>query len=102
MQVKILRPTKSAMQSGRGKSLDWVIEPILPHARQPEPLMGWIGAQDTLSELRNRLRFKTLQAAQDFATRQGWDVMIELGQERQIKPKNYLDNFRQRPLTTES
>ncbi|MCK6623508.1 MAG: ETC complex I subunit, partial [Calditrichia bacterium] len=40
MTVRIYRPAKTAMQSGRGLTHDWVLE-FEPGARRPEPLMGW-------------------------------------------------------------
>lgn len=94
MKIRILQPAKSAMQSARGKSQGWIIQPVLPTARTPEPLMGWVSANDTASELLNRLSFATLQEAINFATRQGWDFNVEMPEQRKIKPRNYLDNFR--------
>ena len=92
--VRILRPAKSAMQSGRGKSQDWVIQPVLLSARMPEQVMGWVSAGDTLSEMQNKLRFATLDEAKAFADKRGWVYEVEAPAERVIKPRNYLDNFR--------
>lgn len=94
MQVRIYQPTKSAMQSGRGKQKAWLVEPCLLTARTPEPLMGWASAGDTLGELRNKLRFATKDEAIIFAAKQGWEYEVEEPEERLIKPRNYLDNFR--------
>jgi hypothetical protein len=94
MQVTILQPAPSATQSGKGKSNTWLIQPNLPTARLPEPLMGWSSAQDTISELQNRLRFATCAAAIAFAQQQGWEFTVAATAERVIKPRNYLDNFR--------
>jgi hypothetical protein len=94
MHVRILQPTKSAMQSGRGKSKMWVIQPVLPTARAPEALMGWIAAGDSASELNQRLQFSSREAAIEFAAKQGWDYSVIDPQQRQITPRNYLDNFR--------
>jgi hypothetical protein len=94
MQVRIYQPAKSTMQSGRGKQHDWLAEPCLLTARTPEPLMGWVSAGDTFSELRNKLRFATKEEAVAFAVKQGWEYEVEEPEARQIKPRNYLDNFR--------
>jgi len=94
MRVRILKPAKTAMQSGRGGTDEWHIEPELATARTPEPLMGWVSANDTLSELTGRLRFHTPEEAASFARRHGWDYTIELPSERRVLPRNYLDNFR--------
>ena len=94
MRVRLYRPAKSAMQSGRGRSHTWLIEPELLTPRMPEPLMGWISADDTFSELRRRLQFNSCEEAMDFARRQGWEAVIEEPAERRVTPRNYLDNFR--------
>lgn len=94
MQVRILQPAKSASQSGRAGCNGWIIQPVLATAREPEPLMGWIAAGDSLSELGGKLRFATQEEAVAFVTRQGWAYTVEAPAERIVKPRNYLDNFR--------
>lgn len=96
MQVRILRPAKSVMQSSHAEPF-WHIEPELPGARAPEPLMGWASAEDTLSTLHRRLRFNTRDEAVTFATRMGWGYSVEEPKDRVLAPKNYLDNFRWTP-----
>jgi hypothetical protein len=94
MRVRIYRPAKSAAQSGRGKTQAWLLEPEILTPRDPEPVMGWASAADTLGELADRMRFPTKEDAISFATRQGWDYILEEHAERRIRPRNYLDNFR--------
>lgn len=94
MRVRIYKPAKSAAQSGRANTRQWLLEPELMTPRAPEPLMGWVSAQDTLSELKGRLRFATRDEAISFATRKGFDVVLEEPTERSIRPRSYLDNFR--------
>ena len=94
MRVRIYKPAKSAAQSGRGRSSDWVLEPDLPTPRAPEPLMGWVGAGDTLSTLRNRLRFSEREEAVAFTERNGWAYTLGEPAARSIHPRSYLDNFR--------
>jgi hypothetical protein len=94
MRVRVFKPTKSAAQSGRAKSDQWVIEPELLTARSPEPIMGWASSGDTLGELKGRLRFSSLEDAMAFAKHKGWEAIVELPAERHINPRNYLDNFR--------
>lgn len=94
MRVRIFKPAKSAMQSGRGKTHTWLVEPELVTPRVPEPLMGWVSADDTLSELKRRLRFNSREEALAFAHKQGWETVVEEPGERRITPRNYLDNFR--------
>ncbi len=94
MRVRIYRPAKSAAQSGRAKTHEWVLEPEILTRRTPEPIMGWSSAGDTLAELANRLRFPMKEDAIAFAEKQGWDYVVEDAAERRIRPRNYLDNFR--------
>ena len=94
MRVRIFRPAKSTMQSGRAKYCEWWLEPEILTSRVPDPIMGWSSAGDTLGELANRMRFPMKEDAIAFAKRQGWDYIIEEPAERRIKPRNYLDNFR--------
>ena len=93
MQVRIYRPAKTAMQSGRaGNARAWVLEyePVAP--KQPDNLMGWLGSSDTTSQL--RLKFATRDEAVAFAKRKGLDYQMFDENTRQQKPKNYADNFR--------
>ena len=94
MRVRIFRPAKSAAQSGRANTYEWVLEPEIVTARAPEPVMGWSSAGDTLGELSDRMRFPMKEDAIAFAARHGWDYVLEEPAERRIRPRNYLDNFR--------
>ncbi len=94
MRVRILKPSVSVTQSACGcREQAWLIEPELETPRAPEPLMGWIAADDSLSSLRGRLRFSSREEAESFARKQGWTVMIEEPNERRVVPRSYLDNF---------
>jgi hypothetical protein len=92
VQARILRPAKTAMQSGRAQLRKWILEyePATPH--RPEPLMGWASAEDTLNEV--RLPFDTLEEAMAFADKLGLDYTVIAPHERTEKPKSYADNFR--------
>ena|SRR5215469_16997998 len=91
-RARIFRPAKTAMQSGRAGTLEWVLEYEPATPRTPDPLMGWSSAKDTLNQV--RLRFATLEEAKQFAEKRGIDYSVEEPQERRFKPKNYADNFR--------
>jgi hypothetical protein len=95
--VRIYRPAKSTMQSGRGKTNKWLLEYEVETPRRPEPLMGWTMSGDTLNQV--RLKFDTADEAVAFATSRGWDYTLDTSHERRVIPKNYGDNFRiDRPL----
>ena len=65
MKVKIYKPAKSAMQSGRGNSSKWVLEYEVESPRRPEPVMGWTAANDTLNQV--QMKFESKDAAIAFA-----------------------------------
>ncbi len=91
-RVRIYKPAKTSMQSGRGKTKDWVLEYDLESARVPEPLMGWIASGDTLNQV--RIPFDSSEEAVAFAKKHGWDYVVRQPRARRIPPKNYADAFR--------
>ena len=91
MTVRIYRPAKTAMQSGRGLTQEWVLE-FEPGARRPEPLMGWTSSDDTLAQV--RLSFANKDDALAYAAKHALQYVLEEPQERKVKPKAYADNFR--------
>ncbi|MBK6894990.1 MAG: ETC complex I subunit [Alphaproteobacteria bacterium] len=95
MHVKIFKPAKNTMQSGRGNTDEWVIEYETSSVRRPEALMGWTASGDTLNQV--RLKFTTMEAAISFAEDKGWDYTLQKPQERRIVPRNYGDNFKYEP-----
>src|SRR5262249_14488131 len=90
--ARIYRPSKTAMQSGTALTGKWLLEYEQATKREPDPLMGWISAGDTLNQI--RLRFDTLEEALAFAKREGLDYTIIEPQQRAPKAKSYADNFR--------
>ena len=90
--VRILKPAKTAMQSGRRNTRDWVLEFEPASRREPDPLMGWSSAHDTLNEV--RLHFATLDEAVAYAEKRGLDYTVAAPQARTEKQKSYADNFR--------
>jgi hypothetical protein len=95
MNVKIYKPSKSTMQSGRGKTEQWVLEYELLTARNPEALMGWASAGDTMNQV--RLKFDTCLEAENFARAKGWNFTTLPEQKRVVTPRNYVDNFKYTP-----
>ena len=89
-KVKIFKPTKTAMQSGLGKSDKWVIEYIVD---QPglNPLMGWESSTDTFSEL--NLEFSSKDKAIEYAKKNKIEFEIVEENKRKVVKKSYSDNF---------
>ena len=92
MTARIYRPAKTAMQSGRAKTQKWVLDYEQATRRQPDPLMGWSSASDTLNQV--TVRFDTLEEAIAFAKKQGLDYILEEPHDRKFKSMAYADNFR--------
>ena len=55
-RARILRPSKTAMQSGTALTRKWVLEYEPATKRVPDPLMGWVSARDTLNQVRLLMR----------------------------------------------
>ena len=93
MHVRIFRPAKTAMQSGRGNTHQWVLEyePLAP--KHNDTLMGWAGSRDTRGQ--TRLRFASQDAAVAFAEREGLAYVVHAEAPRKPAPiRSYSDNFR--------
>lgn len=95
LNVRIYRPSKTAMQSGRAKTDRWVLEYETETPRTPEPLMGWVASGDTLNQV--RLHFPSREDAEAYAREQGWAYSVAPAHERRLRPRNYVDNFRYLP-----
>ena len=89
-KAKIYIPTKSAMQSGLGKSDKWILD-FKTKDPGKYPLMGWESSTDTLSEL--KLEFSTKELAINYAKKKKIDFEIIDPKKRKIVKKSYADNF---------
>ena len=96
-EVRIYRPAKTAMQSGRSNTQDWVLEFEPSDRLQPDALMGWSGSHDTSRQL--KLRFPTKEDAVAYAKRRGLSYRVQVPKDRVVKPKAYADNFAYRPAS---
>ena len=63
-RAKIYKPTKSAMQSAKGKTKNWILEFDTLNT-SINPLMGWETSKDTMSEV--KLEFPTKEIAIKYA-----------------------------------
>ncbi len=92
MLARIFRPSKTAMQSGRAKASEWVLEFEPSAARRSEPLMGWTQTTDTESS-QIRLTFETREEAVGYAEAHG--LAFQLVDPKPAKKiiKAYADNF---------
>ena len=72
-RAKIFIPTKTAMQSGRGKTKKWVLAFETKNTKT-NPLMGWESGEDTLSEV--SLKFSTKEKAIEYAKKNNIDYQV--------------------------
>ncbi len=92
MKVRIFRPAKTAMQSGRGETRHWVLEGDAAPRTGIDRLMGWTGAADMSGQV--RLRFATREAAVAHAEAKGLEYEVIAPQEPRLALRAYADNFR--------
>lgn len=92
MMVRIYKPSKTAMQSGKAGTGQWVLEPEAAGAVAIDPLMGWSGSADTNKQV--ALSFPSKDEAIAYAERQGLAyTLVEPVQSRTAK-RSYADNFK--------
>ena len=89
-KAKIYRPTKNAMQSGKGNSRNWKLE-FDSLDNGVSPLMGWESSSDTMSEV--KLDFSTKEKAISFAKKNNIEYYVVEPEKRTIIKKSYTDNF---------
>ena len=100
MLARIYRPAKSAMQSGKAKTKDWILEFEPAAARRSDPLMGWTQTTDTDGQV--RLSFETSDEAVAYAQKHGIAFQIFDPKPAKRIIKAYADNFaygRKQPWT---
>jgi len=91
MLARIYRPARNAMQSGRARTVEWVLEFEPASARVADPLMGWISSDDMKGEV--RLTFETKDEAVAYAQRHGIAFRVMEQHEAPMILKAYADNF---------
>ena len=92
MAVRIYKPARSAMQSGKGKPAVWVVEHEAAAPATTDPLMGWTSSGDTRQQL--KLTFATREEAVAYAERQGLAYTVASEAPVRNTRKSYSDNFK--------
>ena len=92
MTARIYKPARTAMQSGKGKTKQWLLEFRPDERREADPLMGWVSSGDTKVQV--RLWFDTREAAEAYARRQG--IAFDASESPGSEPTqmSYSDNFK--------
>ena len=91
MLARIFRPAKSAMQSGRANTKDWVLVFEPSSDRRPDPLMGWAQSKDMDGQV--RLSFETKDEAIAYAQHYGIAFQLQDNPAPKKIIKAYADNF---------
>jgi len=91
MTIKIYIPSKTAMQSGQGRSKKWIAEYITDSEQIKDTLMGWNSSLDTKSQI--KVFFDTKEQAIKWAIKNNYQYYVVEPKKRKIKPKNYASNF---------
>ena len=91
MTIKIYRPSKTAMQSGYGKTKKWLAEYISDEETIKDNLMGWNSSSDTKSQI--RIFFDSKDQAIEWAKNNDYQYFVEEKKERKMKIKTYSSNF---------
>ena len=89
-KAKLYIPSKTAMQSGRGKQKKWILE-FDTRDTSINPLMGWESSTDTLEEV--VLRFSSKEKAIEYAELNDISYKVIEPKKREFVIKSYADNF---------
>ncbi|MGY9025136.1 MAG: ETC complex I subunit [Candidatus Pelagibacterales bacterium] len=92
MIVKIYKPAKTAMQSGRAKTRYWQLQFSDNSIQTKDPLIGYHGGSNTRNQI--KLQFETKEDAINFAKSKNYDYEVLEPSARKIIKKSYADNFK--------
>ena len=92
MPARIFQRPKNAMQSGRARTDEWLLEFVAAEAQTPDPLMGWAGSGDTSAQV--KLGFSSPEEARAYAEKCGIEATVIPTPPRKLKLQAYADNFR--------
>lgn len=89
--AKIYQPAKTAMQSGRAKTRQWLLTYKAPAPTTPDALMGWNTMSDTRTQI--SLKFDTKEEAIAYANAKNIPFEVRDPQSTTVPPKAYAENF---------
>ena len=89
-KAKIYIPSKTAMQSGRGKTKKWILK-FDSKDTVTNPLMGWESIDDTMGEV--TLEFSTKNKAVEYAKKNNIKYEVIEPKKSDFIIKSYSDNF---------
>jgi len=89
-RARIYKPSKTAMQSGRRNTKNWILQFDTLNTGI-NPLMGWENSKDTMSEV--KLEFSSKEEAINYVKKNEIDYYIVEPQKPKTIKKSYTDNF---------
>src|ERR1700721_1400267 len=91
MTARIYKPAKTAMQSGKARTKDWVLDYEPEQPCVVEPLMGWTSSGDMKQQV--RLQFYSKEDAVAYCERHGTENQVSEAKETARRTIAYADNF---------
>jgi hypothetical protein len=92
MRARIYQPAKNAMQSGRARTKQWVLDFEPETAREIDPLMGWTSSNDMRQQV--QIEFATRDEAVAYADAHAIPYQVFEPHKPAAKAKSYADNFK--------
>ena len=89
-KAKIYKPSKTATQSGKGKTRNWILK-FESRYGVTNPLMGWETSDDTMGEV--ILEFTTKDKAIEYAKNNKIQYELVEPKKSDFIIKSYADNF---------
>jgi hypothetical protein len=92
MAARIFQRSRNAMQSGKARADEWVLQFESTRPHQPDPLTGWSGDGDTQAQV--TIAFPTLDAAKAYADKYQVPYHLVPPPTRKLRLQSYADNFK--------
>ena len=90
--ARIFQRPGNAMQSGKARSDQWLLEFESQSPHVPDPLTGWSGGGDTQAQV--TIAFPTMEAALAYAEKNRISCHLITPAERKLRLQAYADNFK--------
>jgi len=92
MRARIYKPAKNAMQSGKARTKQWLLEYEPERPKTPDALMGWTSSDDMRQQV--ALEFDSAEEAVAYANAHGIAYQVFEPHNPRPRAKSYSDNFR--------
>jgi hypothetical protein len=92
MRARIYRPSRNAMQSGKARTKQWLLEYEPERPRGIDPLMGWTSSDDMRQQV--SIEFDSKEEAIAYCEKNAIPFQVFEPHLPKPRPKSYADNFR--------